>query len=88
MAPNQFRTSWAVSSLKRSLCRVADYDAMIDLLCAARLGKDARQPGNPEKAAALLIQVIAAPQPPARVVSGSLALAGQKFKRSMAGNAG
>jgi NAD(P)-dependent dehydrogenase (short-subunit alcohol dehydrogenase family) len=89
-APGQFRTDWAGRSLERSPRRVADYDAVIDPLRAARRAKDGRQPGDPEKAAVLLMQVIAAPQPPARVFVGpdALALAGQKVKRMTAEIAG
>lgn len=85
-APGQFRTDWAGRSMERSPRTLADYDEIIDPLRASRLAKSGRQSGNPDKAARLLLQVIEAPSPPARVFVGAdaLALARQKVKRMTA----
>jgi hypothetical protein len=51
-----------------------------------RLARSGKQPGDPDKAAALLMQVNDAPNPPVRVFAGfdALALVAQKLKRVQA----
>lgn len=89
-APGQFRTDWAGRSMERSHRRIADYDPIVDPLRAARLAKNGLQPGDPDKAARVLMGVIAAATPPTRVFVGAdaIALAGQKVKRMQAEIAG
>jgi hypothetical protein len=72
--------------MERSARSIADYDMIINPLRAARLAKSGQQPGDPDKAARLLLDIIAMPNPPARVFVGpdALALAGQKIKRMQA----
>jgi len=85
-APGQFRTDWAGRSMERAARSIADYDAIIDPLRDARLARSGRQPGDPDKAAALLMRLVEMPHPPSRVFVGAdaLALAGQKIKRMQA----
>lgn len=89
-APGQFRTGWAGDAMDRSPRAIPDYDALFDPLRAARLAKSGRQAGDPAKAAEVLMAVLDAPNPPARVFVGpdALALAGQKVKRLSAEIAG
>ncbi|WBQ15708.1 oxidoreductase [Sphingobium yanoikuyae] len=85
-APGQFRTDWAGRSLERSPRTIADYDPIMDPQRAFRLARSGKQPGDPDKAAALLMRLIATPNPPARLLAGpdALALASQKLKRVQA----
>lgn len=83
LAPGQFRTDWAGRSMERSARQIADYDPIIDPLRQARLAKSGQQPGDPSKAAQVLLDLLDRPNPPARMFLGAdaLALAGQKVKR-------
>ncbi len=74
LAPGQFRTDWAGRSMVRSERRIADYDAIMDPLRAARQRKSGRQPGDPAKAAAALLRLVEAEDPPARLYLGADAL--------------
>ncbi len=86
LAPGQFRTDWAGRSLERSPETIPDYVPIIGPMRAARRAKDGRQAGDPDKAAALLMTIIASSNPPARVFVGpdAVALAHQKVKRMQA----
>ncbi|GLK67258.1 oxidoreductase [Hansschlegelia plantiphila] len=75
LAPGQFRTDWAGRSMVRSDRAVADYDAVMDPIRAARQAKSGRQPGDPAKAAAALLTVVDAKEPPVRLYLGDDALA-------------
>lgn len=82
-APGQFRTDWAGSSLERSPRSIADYDPVMDPLRSARQAKSGQQPGDPAKAATVLLSLLDLASPPARIFVGrdALALASQKIKR-------
>ena len=54
---------------------IADYDAVMDPIRAARQAKNGNQPGDPAKAAQALLTLIASPTPPARLFLGDDALA-------------
>jgi NAD(P)-dependent dehydrogenase (short-subunit alcohol dehydrogenase family) len=69
--PGGFRTDWAGRSMVRVERSVSDYDELIEPLRAARLANSGKQLGDPAKAAAALLEVIAAPQPPAHLLLGS-----------------
>ncbi len=75
LAPGQFRTDWAGRSMVRSDRALADYDAVMDPIRAARQAKSGRQPGDPAKAAAALLTVVDAEDPPIRLYLGDDALA-------------
>ncbi|HEY0293163.1 MAG TPA: oxidoreductase [Hansschlegelia sp.] len=75
LAPGQFRTDWAGRSMVRSDRALADYDAVMDPIRAARQAKSGRQPGDPAKAAAALLTVVDAEDPPVRLYLGDDALA-------------
>jgi short-subunit dehydrogenase len=75
LAPGQFRTDWAGRSMARAPRSIADYDAVMDPIRAARKAKSGNQPGNPAKAAQALLALIEAPNPPVRLFLGEDALA-------------
>jgi NAD(P)-dependent dehydrogenase (short-subunit alcohol dehydrogenase family) len=74
LAPGQFRTDWAGRSMDRTPRSIADYDAVIDPLRAARQAKSGNQPGDPAKAAAALLALVDAENPPTRLFLGDDAL--------------
>jgi NAD(P)-dependent dehydrogenase (short-subunit alcohol dehydrogenase family) len=86
LAPGQFRTDWAGRSMDRTPRSIADYDAVMDPIRAARQAKSGNQPGDPDKAAQVLLRLVAAEAPPARLFLGedALGLAAQKLDRMRA----
>ncbi|MDR4305381.1 oxidoreductase [Chelatococcus sambhunathii] len=74
LAPGQFRTDWAGRSMQRSPRSIADYDAVMDPLRAARQAKSGSQPGDPAKAAQALLKLVEAAAPPVRLYLGEDAL--------------
>lgn len=81
LAPGQFRTDWAGRSMDRTPRSIADYDAVMDPIRAARQARSGHQPGDPARAAQALLALVEAPHPPARLFLGddALALVGQKL---------
>jgi NAD(P)-dependent dehydrogenase (short-subunit alcohol dehydrogenase family) len=74
LAPGQFRTDWAGRSMVRAERSIADYDAIMDPIRAARQAKSGNQPGDPAKAAQVLLKLVAAENPPVRLYLGADAL--------------
>jgi NAD(P)-dependent dehydrogenase (short-subunit alcohol dehydrogenase family) len=74
LAPGQFRTDWAGRSMVRAKRSIADYDAVMDPIRAARQAKSGHQPGDPEKAAQALLKLVASRNPPVRLYLGADAL--------------
>ena len=74
LAPGQFRTDWAGRSMDRTPRSIADYDAVMDPLRAARQAKSGNQPGDPAKAAQALLALVESENPPARLFLGGDAL--------------
>lgn len=74
LAPGQFRTDWAGRSMDRTPRSIADYDAVMDPLRAARQAKNGNQPGDPAKAADALLALVEAESPPTRLFLGEDAL--------------
>jgi NAD(P)-dependent dehydrogenase (short-subunit alcohol dehydrogenase family) len=74
LAPGQFRTDWAGRSMDRTPRSIADYDAVMDPLRAAREAKSGNQPGDPAKAAQALLTLIDSDNPPVRLFLGNDAL--------------
>jgi NAD(P)-dependent dehydrogenase (short-subunit alcohol dehydrogenase family) len=74
LAPGQFRTDWAGRSMDRTPRSIADYDMVMDPIRAARQSKSGNQPGDPDKAAQALLQLVEAENPPARLFLGEDAL--------------
>jgi len=86
LAPGQFRTDWAGRSMDRTPRSIAEYDAVMDPIRAARQAKSGNQPGDPAKAAQALLALIEAPNPPARLFLGedALGLVDQKLDQMKA----
>ncbi|MFI6170629.1 oxidoreductase [Nocardia sp. NPDC051052] len=74
VAPGSFRTDWAGRSMIRTDRSIPDYDELMDPVRAHRRAADGNQLGDPEKAAAAILSVIDAADPPAHLVLGSDAL--------------
>jgi NAD(P)-dependent dehydrogenase (short-subunit alcohol dehydrogenase family) len=74
LAPGQFRTDWAGRSMDRAPRSIADYDAVMDPIRAARQAKSGNQPGDPAKAALALLALVDAETPPVRLFLGDDAL--------------
>lgn len=74
LAPGQFRTEWAGRSMVRAPRSLPDYDAVMDPIRAARQAKSGNQPGDPARAAAALLELVASDNPPARLYLGADAL--------------
>ena len=74
LAPGQFRTDWAGRSMDRTPRSIADYDAIMDPLRAARQAKSGNQPGDPAKAAQALLALVESENPPVRLFLGDDAL--------------
>lgn len=74
LAPGQFRTDWAGRSMDRTPRSIADYDAMMDPIRAARQAKSGNQPGDPDRAAQALLRLVEAERPPVRLFLGEDAL--------------
>jgi short-subunit dehydrogenase len=86
LAPGQFRTDWAGRSMDRTPRSIADYDAVMDPIRAARQAKSGNQPGDPDKAAQALLRLVEAKNPPARLFLGedALGLVRQKLEQMKA----
>lgn len=82
LAPGQFRTDWAGRSMDRTPRSIADYDAIMDPVRAARQAKSGHQPGDPARAAQALLALVDAPVPPTRLFLGEDAL--ELVERKMA----
>ncbi|MEB8338091.1 oxidoreductase [Streptomyces endophyticus] len=72
--PGSFRTDWAGRSMTRSERSIEEYDALFAPIREARVKASGNQLGNPEKAAAAVLQILDVPKPPAHLVLGSDAL--------------
>lgn len=83
VAPGQFRTDWAGRSMERAPRNIADYDAVMDPIRAARQAKSGNQPGDPAKAAQAMLALVDAENPPVRLFLGddALGLVEQKLDR-------
>jgi Short-chain dehydrogenases of various substrate specificities len=74
LAPGQFRTDWAGRSMMRTERSIADYDAVMNPIRTARQAKSGNQPGDPAKAAEVLLKLVASDHPPVRLYLGDDAL--------------
>lgn len=71
VAPGSFRTDWAGRSMVRSSRSIADYDAVIDPIRAARQAKSGYQIGNPVQAAQVLLSIANSADAPMHLLLGS-----------------
>jgi NAD(P)-dependent dehydrogenase (short-subunit alcohol dehydrogenase family) len=72
--PGPFRTDWAGPSLATPRQRLAAYADTAHKTIATLNGYSGKQPGDPAKAAAAMIRVVEAEQPPLRLPLGEFAL--------------
>lgn len=68
--PGGFRTDWAGRSMVRAERSIADYDEVFEPLRLRRLERNGNQPGDPKKAAAAMLKLIASDNPPAHLLLG------------------
>jgi NAD(P)-dependent dehydrogenase (short-subunit alcohol dehydrogenase family) len=74
VAPGQFRTDWAGRSMIRSERIISDYDNLMNPIRKARQDKSGKQPGDPAKAAQVLLKIIEHQNPPTHLLLGNDAL--------------
>src|SRR6185295_10604719 len=74
VAPGSFRTDWAGRSMVRTGRSIADYDALFDPIRTAREEKSGNQAGDPSKAAAAILALVASDEPPVHLLLGTDAL--------------
>ncbi|MBB5609853.1 MULTISPECIES: oxidoreductase [unclassified Janthinobacterium] len=74
LAPGSFRTDWAGRSMVRTQRQISDYDDLFEPIRNARKAKSGIQAGDPEKAAQVLLAIVAAEQAPRQLLLGSDAL--------------
>jgi NAD(P)-dependent dehydrogenase (short-subunit alcohol dehydrogenase family) len=72
--PGSFRTDWAGRSMIRAEHTIDDYDDVFGPIRQARLAASGNQLGDPAKAAAAVLQIVDADEPPKHLVLGSDAL--------------
>jgi NAD(P)-dependent dehydrogenase (short-subunit alcohol dehydrogenase family) len=75
VAPGSFRTDWAGRSMIRTERSIADYDSLFDPIRRAREEKSGKQSGDPRKAAAAVLALVEAENPPVHLLLGADALA-------------
>jgi len=74
LAPGSFRTDWAGRSMVRSERCISDYDAVFDPIRKARQEKSGKQNGDPDRAARVVLDLVAMRDPPVHLLLGSDAL--------------
>lgn len=72
--PGPFRTDWAGRSLKQTRQPIDDYAEVAGRRRAGIAEKSGKQPGDPARAAQVIIEAVLAPQPPAHLVLGNAAM--------------
>ncbi|WP_326955406.1 oxidoreductase [Amycolatopsis sp. NBC_01286] len=72
--PGAFRTNWSGPSMKQSPIRIDDYAETAGKRREATLSTYGSQPGDPARAAEAIVTVLAAAEPPLRLLLGTAAL--------------
>jgi NADP-dependent 3-hydroxy acid dehydrogenase YdfG len=78
--PGPFRTDWAGRSANEAKETIADYHGTAGARRDIMRGYSGKQPGDPVRAAAAIVQAVEAAEPPLRLLLGKLALAGARKK--------
>ncbi|MDL2404992.1 oxidoreductase [Rhizobium calliandrae] len=68
--PGGFRTDWAGRSMVRAERSIPDYDEVFEPLRQRRLERSGKQPGDPKKAAQVMLKLIASDNPPTHLLLG------------------
>jgi NAD(P)-dependent dehydrogenase (short-subunit alcohol dehydrogenase family) len=86
VAPGAFRTDWAGRSLKQTPNHIAEYAATAGDRMRSVSGYSGKQPGDPARAAAAMIQIAESKTPPRHLVlgSGGLETVTTHLRRSLA----
>jgi NAD(P)-dependent dehydrogenase (short-subunit alcohol dehydrogenase family) len=71
--PGAFRTDWQGASMERAAVG-ADYEASVGAIHAVRATTDGVQPGDPERAAQIIADVVGDDEPPRRLLLGAAAV--------------
>jgi NAD(P)-dependent dehydrogenase (short-subunit alcohol dehydrogenase family) len=84
--PGAFRTEWAGRSLAHAARRISDYDTTAGVTRERMREISGKQEGDPYKAAAAIMAVVNAPDPPLHLLLGAdaLAIVGDKLGRLQA----
>jgi len=72
--PGGFRIDWAGRSMLRAERSLADCDEVFEPRRQRRLERNGNQPGDPKKAAAAMLRLIASDNPPAHLLLGGDAI--------------
>lgn len=72
--PGPFRTDWAGRSANEVPATIADYDATAGARLRTIRGYSGKQPGDPERAAAIIVDTVGSPNPPLRLLLGKSAV--------------
>ena len=78
--PGPFRTDWAGRSADEAATTIADYDATAGNRTRLIRGYSGQQPGDPKRAATIIVQTVEAAQPPLRLLLGKVALVAAQGK--------
>jgi NAD(P)-dependent dehydrogenase (short-subunit alcohol dehydrogenase family) len=71
VAPGSFRTDWAGRSMVRAASQIDDYEPIFAPLRAARQAASGNQPGDPAKAAQVMLELVDMDDPPVHLLLGS-----------------
>jgi NAD(P)-dependent dehydrogenase (short-subunit alcohol dehydrogenase family) len=69
--PGSFRTDWAGRSMVRAPRSIPDYDGLMNPIREGRQQLSGRQLGDPKRAAAAIVKLAQADDPPAHLLLGS-----------------
>lgn len=78
--PSGFRTDWAGRSANETRHPIADYDSTAGARMRQIRGYSGKQPGDPVRAAAAIVQAVEAPDAPLRLMLGKAALVAGRGK--------
>ncbi|MDR6290463.1 MULTISPECIES: oxidoreductase [Inquilinus] len=78
--PSGFRTDWAGRSANEVSRVIEDYSETAGARWRQIRARSGRQPGDPVRAAAAIVQVVESPEPPLRLLLGKAAVAGAHGK--------
>jgi short-subunit dehydrogenase len=78
--PGPFRTDWAGRSADEAKAVIADYEATAGARQKLIRGYNGKQPGDPKRAVAAIVQAVEAAQPPLRLLLGKAALSAAEKK--------
>jgi NAD(P)-dependent dehydrogenase (short-subunit alcohol dehydrogenase family) len=80
--PGPFRTDFSGRSIRQTLSRFPDYETTVNTRLRALAGRSGKQPGDPVRAAAAIIEAVQGPRPPRHLVLGAVGL--ENVRKSLA----